>query len=88
MKKAMCMIAIAAISFGTVYAAPYQQDTTKTKVKTKTSKSKTKTKGDSTKTKVKTKTPTPEFGVSTKTPPGIYRRRFCYSSILAPIAGI
>jgi hypothetical protein len=46
MKKAICMIALAAISFGTVYAAPVKQttDTTKTKVKEKKGKMKMKKK--------------------------------------------
>jgi uncharacterized ion transporter superfamily protein YfcC len=46
MKKLICMVALAAISFGSVYAAPVQQDTTKVKVKKK---------GDKTKIKKKTK---------------------------------
>ncbi|HTH82442.1 MAG TPA: hypothetical protein VL490_05885 [Mucilaginibacter sp.] len=48
MKKALCMIALAAISYGTVYAAvPVKQqttDTTKTKVKSKNGKMKMKKK--------------------------------------------
>ena len=46
MKKAICMIALAAISYGTVYAAlPVQtQDTAKVKVKKKGDKTKIKKK--------------------------------------------
>ena len=46
MKKVICMIALAAISFGTVYAAvPVQmKDTTKTKMKEKNGKMKMKKK--------------------------------------------
>jgi hypothetical protein len=45
MKKLISMIALAAISFGAVYATPVQQtDTTKTKVKTKNGKTKLKKK--------------------------------------------
>ncbi|MDB5032026.1 hypothetical protein [Mucilaginibacter sp.] len=46
MKKALCMIALAAISYGTVYAAiPVQtKDTTKVKVKSKNGKTKVKKK--------------------------------------------
>jgi hypothetical protein len=48
MKKALCMIALAAISYGTVYAAvPVKQqmtDTTKTKMKSKNGKMKMKKK--------------------------------------------
>ena len=58
-----CMIALAAISFSSVYAAPVsnpamQQDSVKKKVKVKDGKKKVKMKTDSTKTKVKTKTDT------------------------------
>ncbi len=52
MKKVMCMIALAAISYGTVYAAvpAAQQDTAKVKVKKKGDKVKIKKKvKDSTK---------------------------------------
>jgi hypothetical protein len=51
MKKALCMIALAAISFGTVYAVPVQQqDTTKGKKmkRTDTTKSKKKMMKDTT----------------------------------------
>ncbi|HEY4325993.1 MAG TPA: hypothetical protein VGN20_18530 [Mucilaginibacter sp.] len=47
MKKLCCIIALAAISFGTVSAAipvKAKQDTTKTKTKTKNDKTKQKTK--------------------------------------------
>lgn len=47
MKKLFCMIALAAISFGTVYAAipvKASQDTTKTKMKKKSGKMKMKKK--------------------------------------------
>jgi type IV secretory pathway component VirB8 len=46
MKKAICMVALAAISYGTVYAAipVNQQDTTKVKVKSKGDKTKIKKK--------------------------------------------
>ncbi|MDB4924684.1 hypothetical protein [Mucilaginibacter sp.] len=46
MKKALCMIALAAISYGTVYAAiPVQvRDTTKVKIKSKAGKTKIKKK--------------------------------------------
>ena len=46
MKKAICMIALAAISYGTVYSAtPFQmRDTTKVKVKKKGDKIKIKKK--------------------------------------------
>ena len=53
MKKAIAMIALAAICLGTTaYAATpvkAKQDTVKTKTKTKTNKTKTKTKKDTTK---------------------------------------
>jgi hypothetical protein len=52
MKKLMCMIALGAITFGTVSAAipvKTSQDTSKTKTKTKDGKTKTKTKKDTTK---------------------------------------
>jgi hypothetical protein len=70
MKKAICLVALAAVTtFGTVYAAPVnsgtrntptmQQDTLKKKVKVKDGKKKIKTKKDSLgvtkKTKVKVK---------------------------------
>jgi hypothetical protein len=57
MKKLCCMIALAAISFGSVYAATpvkgakMQTDTTKVKMK----KKKVKMKGDTTKMKMKMK---------------------------------
>jgi hypothetical protein len=46
MKKALCMIALAAISYGSVYAAAptLHQDTTKSKVKSKNGKMKMKKK--------------------------------------------
>jgi hypothetical protein len=45
MKKILCMIALAAISFGSVYAVPVQQtDTAKTKIKVKKGKMKMKKK--------------------------------------------
>ncbi|MDB5010856.1 MAG: hypothetical protein JWR67_1941 [Mucilaginibacter sp.] len=52
MKKVICMIALAAISYGTVYAAlpmQTQTDTTKMKTKKKTTKMKKKMKKDTTK---------------------------------------
>jgi hypothetical protein len=55
MKKAICMIALAAISYGTVYAAipvKQQTDTTKTKVKSKNGKTKMKKKMSSDSTKM------------------------------------
>ncbi len=63
MKKLLCIIALAAISFSSVYAAvPVKtktavSDTTKKKmkVKTPTMKKKVKTKNDTTKVKVKKK---------------------------------
>jgi hypothetical protein len=62
MKKLCCMLALAAISYGSVYAAtgtvkatPAMQDTTKKKVKVKGDKKKVKMKNDSTKTKMKMK---------------------------------
>jgi hypothetical protein len=61
MKKAICIIALAAFTFGSVYAGPVntvnttQQDSTKKKVKIKDGKKKVKTKNDSTKTKMKMK---------------------------------
>jgi hypothetical protein len=56
MKKIITMIALAAISFGSVYAAPVQErsDTTKTKMKKKGDKSKMKNKMNDT-TKQRTK---------------------------------
>ncbi|MFD2866452.1 hypothetical protein [Mucilaginibacter antarcticus] len=56
MKKIITMVALAAISFGSVYAAPVQdrQDTTKSKLKIKDGKMKMKKKmGDTTKIKIK-----------------------------------
>lgn len=60
MKKVFCMIALAAITFSSVYAAPVnnpamQQDSVKKKVKVKDGKKKVKIKTDSTKVKEKTK---------------------------------
>lgn len=62
MKKLVCMLALGAISFGSVYAGSYTvktnaalQDTTKKKVKVKGDKKKVKMKNDSTKTKIKMK---------------------------------
>jgi ABC-type transporter MlaC component len=61
MKKAICMVALAAITFGSVYAAPagthntVQQDSTKKKVKIKDGKKKIKAKTDTSKTKTKVK---------------------------------
>jgi hypothetical protein len=52
MRKLLCMIAIAAISFGSVYAAPFQ---TKMKAKTDTSKMKMKKKMTKSKMKMKMK---------------------------------
>ena len=57
MKKLLSMVALAAVSFGSVYAAPFQEkvDTTKVKMKSKDGKMKMKKKmKDSTmKTKMK-----------------------------------
>ncbi|MES2278494.1 MAG: hypothetical protein V4592_20855 [Bacteroidota bacterium] len=62
MKKVFCMIALAAITFSSVYAGPVnpantaQQDSTKKKVKVKDGKKKIKMKTDTSKTKTKVKT--------------------------------
>ena len=62
MKKLVCMLALAVISYGSVYAGTTTvkagtalQDTTKKKVKIKGDKKKVKMKNDSTKTKTKMK---------------------------------
>lgn len=62
MKKLFCMLALAAISFSSVYAGTStvkagsaMQDSTKKKVKIKGDKKKVKAKNDSTKTKTKMK---------------------------------
>jgi hypothetical protein len=58
MKKLLCMVALAAISFGTVSAStPVKatSDTSKTKTKMKKGNLKTKTKTPHSKTKIKTK---------------------------------
>lgn len=63
MKKVFCMIALAAITFSSVYAAPANnpamlQDSVKKKVKVKDGKKKVKIKTDTSKVKEKVKTDT------------------------------
>jgi hypothetical protein len=55
MKKALCMIALAAICFGTVSAASVKSVTDTTKVKTKIKKGNLKQKVKTPHTKIKTK---------------------------------
>jgi len=55
MKKALCMIALAAICFGTVSAATVKSVTDTTKVKTKIKKGNLKQKVKTPHTKIKTK---------------------------------
>jgi hypothetical protein len=55
MKKVFCVIALAAICSGSVFAYPAPVTTVKTTLAADTVKKKTKTKDDKTKTKTKTK---------------------------------